>query len=90
MGADRFGPRFIKSLPESGRQTFVDLLDEREEKVAWPWQGYIILVCLLAKKVTSERPDFPCDHALPHLESQGKHFAAEWCDAKAGFWDDAV
>ena len=30
---------------------------------------------------------FPPDNALPQLE---QHFAAEWCDAKPGFWDDAV
>ena len=34
LGADRFGPRFIKSLPKTGRQMFVDLLNECEEKVA--------------------------------------------------------
>ena len=35
---------------------FVDLLKECEEKVAWPWQVYITLVCLLAKEVKGERP----------------------------------
>ena len=38
LGADRFGPRFIKSLPKEGRQKFVDLLNQCEELVAWPWQ----------------------------------------------------
>ena len=32
LGADRFGPRFIKSLPKTGRQMLVDLLNECEEK----------------------------------------------------------
>ena len=38
VGADRFGPRFIKSLPKEGRQKFVDFLNQCEEQVAWPWQ----------------------------------------------------
>ena len=36
LRADRFGPRFIKSLPKEGRQKFVDLLNQCEEQVAWP------------------------------------------------------
>ena len=40
LGADRFGPRFIKSLPQTGRQMFVDFPNECEEKVVWPWQVY--------------------------------------------------
>ena len=56
LGADRFGPRFIKSLPEDGRQKFVDLLNECEEQVAWPWPVYFTWVCLLAKEVKGERP----------------------------------
>ena len=34
---------------------FVDLLNECEEEVAWPW-ATITLVCLLAKEVEEERP----------------------------------
>ena len=56
LGADRFGPRFIKSLPKDGGQKSVDLLNQCEEQVAWPWQVYITLVCLLAKEVKGERP----------------------------------
>ena len=41
LGADRFGPRFIKSLSEDGRQKVVDFLNECEEQVAWPWQVYV-------------------------------------------------
>ena len=41
LGADRCGPRFIKSLPKDGRQKSVDLLNECEKQVAWPWQVYI-------------------------------------------------
>ena len=51
MGADRFGPRFIKAPLETGRQKCADFLDECEEKVAWPWQIFTILVCWFAKKV---------------------------------------
>ena len=56
LGADRFGPRFIQSLPKDGRQKLVDLLNQCEEQVAWPWQVYVTLVCLLAKEVKGERP----------------------------------
>ena len=68
LGADRFGPRFIKSLPKTGRQMFVDLLKECEEKVAWLWQVYITLVCLLAKEVKGAT-HLSFDYALPYLES---------------------
>ena len=69
LGADRFSPRFIKSLPKTGRQMFVDLLKECEEKVAWPWQVYITLVCLLAKEVNGRAAHLSFDYALPYLES---------------------
>ena len=90
LGADRFGPRFIKSLPKDGRQMFVDLLNECEEQVAWPWQVYITLVCLLAKEVKGERSISLLTMLYRIWSRTRKHFAAEWCDAKAGFWDDAV
>ena len=89
MGADRFGPRFIKSLPETGRWAFVDV-NVCEENVAWPWQVYITLVCLLAKEARGER-SIPLLTMLFRIWSRTrKHFAAEWCDAKAGFLDGAV
>ena len=90
LGADRFGPRFIKSLPKEGRQKFVDLLNQCEEQVAWPWQVYITLVCLLAKEVKGERPISLLTMLYRIWSRTRKAFATEWCDAKAGFWDDAV
>ena len=66
-GADRFGFRFIKSLPKTGRQMVVDLLNECEEQVARPWQENITMVCLLAKEVKRRATRLPPDHALPHL-----------------------
>ena len=90
LGADRFGPRFIKSLPKEGRQKFVDLLNQCEEQVAWSWQVYITLVCLLAKEVTGERPISLLTMLYRIWSRTRKAFATEWCDAKAGFWDDAV
>ena len=68
----------------------MDLLNECEEKVAWPWQVYITLVCLLAKEVEGERPISLLTMLYSIWSRTRKHFAAEWCDAKAGFWDDAV
>ena len=90
LGPDRFGPRFIKSLPKEGRQKFVDLLNQCEEQVAWPWQVYITLVCLLAKEVKGERPISLLTMLYRIWSRTRKAFATEWCDAKAGFWDDAV
>ena len=57
LGADRFGLRFRKSSPKIGRQMFVDLLDECEDKSCVALT-YITLVCLLAKEVKEERPIF--------------------------------
>ena len=90
LGADRFALRSIKSLPEDGRQKIVDLLNECEEQIAWPWQAYITLVCLLAKEVKGERPSSLLTMLYRIWSRTRKHFPVEWCEAKAGFWDDAV
>ena len=90
LESHRFGLRFIMSLPEDGRQKFVDLLKECQEQVAWSWQVCITLVCLLAKEVRGERPISLLTMLYRNWSRTRKHFAAEWCDAKAGFWDDAV
>ena len=68
----------------------MDLLTECEEKLAWPWQVYITLVCLLAKEVKGERLISLLTMLHRIWSCSRKHFAAEWCNAKAGFWDDAV
>ena len=68
----------------------MDLLTECEEKLAWPWQVYITLVCLLAKEVEGERLISLLTMLHRIWSRSRKHFAAEWCDAKVGFWDDAV
>ena len=72
LGADRFGPRFIKSLPKEGRKKCVDLLYLCEEQVAWPWQVYITLVCLACQRGKRRAAHFVADNALPHLESYEK------------------
>ena len=90
LGADRFNPRFIKSLPKDGRQKFVELPNQCEEHVAWPWQVHVTLVCLLAKEVKGERPISLLTMLYRIWSRTRKAFATEWCDAKAGFWDDAV
>ena len=72
LGADHFGPRFIKSLPKDGRQKFVDLLNQCEEQVAWPWQVYVTLVCLLAKE--RRETHLIADNDPPHLESYEESF----------------
>ena len=56
VGSRPIWARFTKSLPKDGSQMFVDLLNECEEQIAWPWQVYITLVRLLAKEVKGERP----------------------------------
>ena len=68
----------------------VDLLNQCEEQVAWPWQVYITLVCLLAKEVKGERRISLLTMLYRIWSRTRKAFATEWCDAKAGFWDDAV
>ena len=83
-------PSFIKSLPKDGRQRFVDLFNKCEEQVARLWQVYITLVSLLAKEVKGERPISLLTVLYRICSRTRKQFAAGWCDAKAGFWDDAV
>ena len=78
LGADRFGPRFIKSLPKEGRQKFVDFLNQCEEQVAWPWQVYITLVCLLAKEVKGERAISLLTMVYRIWSRTRKAFATEW------------
>ena len=82
LGADRFGPRFIKSPlirpPQPVRGTGCVAL------------VYITLVCLLAKEVKGERPISLLTMLYRIWSRARKAFATEWCDAKAGFWDDAV
>ena len=90
LGADRFGPRFIKSLPKDGGQKLVDLLNQCEEQVAWPWQVFVTLVCLLAKEVNGERPISLLTMLYRIWSRTRQAFATDWCDAKAGFWDDSV
>ena len=51
---------------------------------------YITLVCLLAKEVKGERPISLLTMLDRICSRTRKQFAAEWCHAKAGFWDDAV
>ena len=48
------------------------------------------LVCLLAKKVQGERPIPLLTMPYRIWSRTRKHFEAEWCDTKAGFWNDAV
>ena len=69
---------------------FADLLNECEEQIAWPWQENITLLCLLAKEVKGERPKALLTMLYRIWSRTRKAFATEWCDAKAGFWDDAV
>ena len=67
-----------------------ELLNQCEEQVAWHWQVYVTLVCLLAKEVKGERPISMLTMLFRIWSRTRKAFATEWCDAKTGFWDDAV
>ena len=53
-------------------------------------QVHITLVWLLAKEVKGERPISLLTMLYRIWSRTRKHFAAEWCGAEAGFWDDAV
>ena len=84
--------QILKSLRQTGRQMFVDLLHECEEKflgtgcVALAGLHHIVLLACQGGYGGATHLSF--DHALPYLESQRRAFCS--CDAKAGFWNDAV
>ena len=79
LGADRFGPRFVKSLPKrAGRNLWISSINARN-RLCGPGRctshWYVCLLQRGKRRATSRTR---------------KVFATEWCDAKAGFWDDVV
>ena len=69
LGADRFGPRFIKSLPKDGGKKLVDLLNQCEEQAGLRYIG------MPARQGGQMRAThFLPDNAVPHLESYEESF----------------
>ena len=93
-GADDVGPDLFRALPLEAHQELADLLNAAERYVSWPWQAFLALVVMLPKpggwKEAGERPITLMTMLYRIWSHIRKTCAQEWCDARAGAWDDAV
>ena len=61
-----------------------------EDAIAWPWQFLTMLEALLAKPAGGERAVALLPWPVRLWSRLRKPLGADWCDQKAGFWDEAV
>ena len=87
LGADRFGPRFNKNLPKEGRRLLIFSMNARN-KLLGPGRKISPWFACSLRRLKGERPISLL--TLRIWSRTRKRHAAEWCDAKARFWDDAV
>ena len=89
-GTDNLGPADLRAAPRELVADFLDLLGECEARVAWPWQLLVMIVGTLAKPAGGERGVALIPWVMRAWGQLRKPLGSQWCDERAGFWDEAV
>ena len=89
-GLDGTGPRFWKRLPEVGRQSVVELLNDIEKYKTWPWQLMGQLVVLLGKPTGGERPIALLQFFLRLWLRCRRPLTRQWAKSQVAHWDHAL
>ena len=83
-------PRWWLDLPEGAHETIAALLEQIEDKLAWPTPMLENLVALLYKSEQSDRP-ITLTQGLYRLWGRVRRSqVGHWSRARAGHWDRAV
>jgi hypothetical protein len=91
VGTEFCGPREWLRLPRAARAELAAILNLVERKAAWPWQALESLIHLAAQPGKPKDRALGCISMLARLHSRiRKPYTDDWCDARAGFWDEAI
>ena len=89
-GTDNLGPADLRNAPHQAVTGLLHLFQSCEDAIAWPWQFLTMLEALLAKPAGGERAVALLPWPVRLWSHLRKPLGADWCDQKAGFWDEAV
>ena len=86
-------PRCFKDLPTSGRARLAELTRKYETELRIPWQTILSITCLIKKPGRSRTGDRPITKISCFIRGwlrSRKDVTADWCDRRAGHWDNAI
>ena len=89
-GLDGTGPRLWKRLPAVRRMKMVELLNNVERELTWPWQLMGQLVVLLGKPTGGERPTALLQFPLRLWLRCRRPVTRQWSKAQGAHWDHAL
>ena len=90
IGIDWWEVEHLKSMTEEVAQAFADILNQVEEKVAWPVQTLLSLIVLMGKPNGGVKP-IALMPMLYRLWSKVRRVDIHvWDEDHTGFWDAAI
>ena len=89
-GADGIRPSFLRWLPQRALEELAMQFHRWKQKCALPWQLLHMVIAMLAKPSSGERPIALEPLVLRVFLRQWRSYGQRWSAEKHGFWDDAV